>query len=129
MIKEGVLEAPDVDYMLGLHVEPQFDVGKVGIKYGKMYAASDMIDVIIHGKSAHGAHPDQGVDVICVAAEIITAVQDDSKGSKPAGFSSMHFRIDKSRNSKESDSRQAGNGRYNKDTGSFVQNEDEKESR
>lgn len=75
MIKEGVLEAPDVDYMLGLHVEPQFDVGKVGIKYGKMYAASDMIDVIIHGKSAHGAHPDQGVDVICVAAEIITAVQ------------------------------------------------------
>ena len=75
MIQEGVLENPDVDYMLGLHVEPQFEAGKVGIKYGKMYAASDMIDVVVHGKSAHGAHPDQGVDVICVAAEIITAVQ------------------------------------------------------
>ena len=60
LIKEGVLEAPDVDYMLGLHVEPQFDVGKVGIKYGKMYAASDMIDVIIHGKERPRSSPGSG---------------------------------------------------------------------
>ena len=75
MIQEGVLENPDVDCMLGLHVNPSYKAGQIGIKYGKMYAASDMIDVIIHGKSAHGAHPDQGTDVICVAAEMITAVQ------------------------------------------------------
>ena len=75
MIQEGVLENPDVDYMLGLHVNPSFKAGQIGIKYGKMYASSDMIDVIIHGKGSHGAHPDQGIDVVCVGAEIISAAQ------------------------------------------------------
>ena len=75
MIKEGVLENPRVDVVLGLHVEPSYDIGQVGIKFGKMYAASDMVDVRIYGKSAHGAHPDEGVDVICIAAEIVTAIQ------------------------------------------------------
>lgn len=75
MIKEGVLENPRVDVVLGLHVEPSYDIGQVGIKFGKMYAASDMVDVRIYGKSAHGAHPVKGVDVICIAAEIVTAIQ------------------------------------------------------
>ncbi len=75
MIKDGCMENPKVDYVLGLHVEPAYDTGIVGIKYGKMYAASDIIDLSIRGKSAHGAHPNEGIDTISVAANIINTVQ------------------------------------------------------
>ena len=75
MIKEGVLERPRVDYVLGLHVEPQYSAGTVGIRYGQMYAASDMIDIKVNGKGAHGAHPNEGIDAILIAAEILNAIQ------------------------------------------------------
>lgn len=75
MIKEGALKNPDVDYMLGIHVAPAMDAGYAGIKFGKMYAGSDMIDIILKGKGAHGAHPDGGRDVITAAAAIINNLQ------------------------------------------------------
>ena len=75
MIKAGYMENPHVDYMLGLHVAAEHDSGTVGIRYGKMYAASDMIDVTVSGKGAHGACPEEGIDPIAIAASIITTVQ------------------------------------------------------
>ena len=75
MIQAGCLENPHVDYVLGLHVEPLIETGKIGIRYGKMMAASDMIDITIRGKGSHGAHPDEGIDAIMVAASILTTVQ------------------------------------------------------
>lgn len=75
MIQEGCLENPHVDYVLGLHVEPKYAIGKVGMRYGKMYASSDMLTLKINGKSSHGAHPDEGVDAIIVAANILNALQ------------------------------------------------------
>lgn len=75
MIQAGCLENPHVDYMLGLHVNPSFQSGQVGIKYGKMYAASDMLTLVVEGKSSHGAHPEEGIDAIVVTANILNALQ------------------------------------------------------
>ena len=75
MIQAGCLENPHVDYVVGLHVSPLFKAGEIGVKYGKGYAASDMIDIRIKGKSCHGAHPDKGVDAIIVAANILSTIQ------------------------------------------------------
>ncbi len=75
MIEAGCLENPHVDYVVGLHVSPEYRVGEVGLKYGKAYAASDMIDIRIKGKSSHGAHPDSGVDAIIIAANVLNTVQ------------------------------------------------------
>lgn len=75
MIAAGCLENPYVDYTLGLHVSPDLPAGQIGIKYEQMYAASDMLTLKIYGKSCHGAHPDEGVDAIIIAANIVNAVQ------------------------------------------------------
>lgn len=75
MIAEGCLENPHVDCMLGLHVEPDIPSGKIGLKYGKMYAASDMLTLKVYGRSCHGARPDEGVDAILTAAQILNNVQ------------------------------------------------------
>ena len=75
MIAEGVLENPHVDCMFGLHVSNDFPAGSIGVKYNKAYAASDMFDVIIKGKSSHGASPEEGCDAIAAAASLISSLQ------------------------------------------------------
>lgn len=75
LIHEGIMETPQVDYILGLHVMPYLPIGTIEYKYGKLNAASDTFKWTIRGKSAHGAYPDQGVDAIVVASEIVNQVQ------------------------------------------------------
>ncbi|MGB9779844.1 M20 metallopeptidase family protein [Caldanaerobacter sp.] len=75
MIEEGVLEDPKVDAIIGLHVDPDVEVGQIGITYGKAYAASDMFDIVVKGKSSHGAQPHKGVDALVISANIINAIQ------------------------------------------------------
>lgn len=75
MIQAGCLEQPHVDCIVGLHVEPSYPAGVVGIRYGKMYAASDMLKLKVYGSSSHGARPHQGVDAIIVTASILTTLQ------------------------------------------------------
>jgi len=75
MIEEGVLENPKVDAIIGLHVDPELQVGQIGITYGKAYASSDMIDIIVKGKSSHGAEPHKSVDAIVIAANIVNILQ------------------------------------------------------
>eukprot|EP01038_Epipyxis_sp_PR26KG_P010791 gene10790-biopygen3507 len=49
--------------------------GTVGINAGPMMAAADRFTVEITGRGGHGAHAYQTVDVVLVAAHIITAAQ------------------------------------------------------
>lgn len=75
MIAEGCLENPKVDYVLGLHVDETLPAGKIRYKYGKMAAASDYINITIKGKASHGASPEEGIDALLVAANILTSLQ------------------------------------------------------
>lgn len=75
MIKEGCLNDPYVDGILGLHVSTDIEVGKIGLKYGKMYAGSDMITITVLGEQTHGAYPHNGIDPIVISANIILALQ------------------------------------------------------
>lgn len=75
MIEEGVMENPKVDGVFGLHVAPEIPVGKIGIKYGKMNASSDTLNIKIYGESTHGAYPHSGIDSIMIASQVINALQ------------------------------------------------------
>lgn len=75
MIQEGYLKNPDVDYILGLHVNSSLDVGEIELKYGKTNAATNEFSIKIEGKSGHAAYPESTVDSIVVAGYMITALQ------------------------------------------------------
>jgi len=75
MIEEGVLDEPYISHVLGMHVCPKLPVGTFGVKYDHAYASSDTITIDVHGQSAHGASPQDGVDAIVVASHIVTALQ------------------------------------------------------
>ncbi len=75
MIKEGVLENPKPQAVLGQHVMPLIDAGKVGFRAGKYMASTDELYVTVKGKGGHGAQPQQNIDPIIITAHIITALQ------------------------------------------------------
>ncbi len=75
MIKDGALENPHVDAMLALHVWPLYETGKIIMKAGPQMGASDRIFLTINGQTAHGSAPDQGIDAIVIAANVITGLQ------------------------------------------------------
>lgn len=75
MIKEGVLENPKPNAIIGQHVMPLIDSGKVGFRSGKYMASTDELYVTVKGKGGHGAQPQQNIDPIVITAHIITALQ------------------------------------------------------
>lgn len=75
MIKEGVLENPKPQAVIGQHVMPLIDAGKVGFRSGKYMASTDELYVTVKGKGGHGAQPQQNIDPVIITAHILTALQ------------------------------------------------------
>lgn len=75
MIKEGVLENPKPQAVIGQHVMPLIESGKVGFRSGKYMASTDEIYVTVHGKGGHGAQPQQNIDPVLITSHIIIALQ------------------------------------------------------
>jgi len=74
MIQEGVLEAPSVGAIFGLHVWPE-ELGQVFFSSGPIMASSDWFQITIQGKSAHGARPHEGIDAIALASQVVISLQ------------------------------------------------------
>lgn len=75
MIADGVLQSPRPDISLGLHLWNTLPVGTLGVADGPTMAGSSVIKISLEGVGGHGALPDQTIDPIVCAAQIITAVQ------------------------------------------------------
>ena len=73
MIEEGALANPRPDAIFGLHVVP----GRAGTVFYRprgFMAASDRVDIVLHGRQTHGAWPWKGVDVIAASADIVQTI-------------------------------------------------------
>ena len=75
MMDAGCLDAPRVDAVFGLHVNPDLPAGTVGVRYGKFYAASNMFRATVTGRSCHGAEPEKGVNALTAAADMLLEVE------------------------------------------------------
>lgn len=75
MAEAGVLDNPKVDYIIGLHLWPDYPTGTIGLKTGALMAATDAFIAEIIGKGGHGASPHEAVDAVVVAAQVILALQ------------------------------------------------------
>ena len=75
MIKEGLFEMFPVDSVYGLHNWPGMPAGTFGVGSGPIMAAADMFDLTINGRGGHAAFPDQCIDPIVVASQVVSALQ------------------------------------------------------
>lgn len=75
MIAEGVLRDPDVHAIIGQHVFNPFPVGSVAFCFGTMMASTDEIYITVKGKGGHGAYPQDIIDPVMIAAQMLVALQ------------------------------------------------------
>jgi len=75
LIKEGVLENPKPDGIIGLHVHPGLPVGKLSFRSGRVMASADEIYITIKGAGGHAAAPHLTADTILIASQLIVSLQ------------------------------------------------------
>ncbi len=75
MIKEGALENPKASSIVGQHVMPLIEAGKVGFRSGKYMASTDELYIKVIGKGGHGAMPHLNIDPVLIASHMIVALQ------------------------------------------------------
>lgn len=75
MIRDGVLENPRVQAVIGQHGMPRIEAGKIGIRKGKHMASMDSLFVRIIGRGGHGAQPHLNIDPVLIASHVIIALQ------------------------------------------------------
>ena len=75
MMRDGVLDAPRVDRTLALHLWNEKPLGWLGIAAGPVMAGADIFTIGITGRGGHGAIPQQTVDPVVAAAQIVGALQ------------------------------------------------------
>jgi hippurate hydrolase len=75
MIRDGALENPKPQGIIGLHVHPGLNYGKLSFRKGRVMASADELYVSIKGPGGHAATPHQTVDTVLVAAQLITSLQ------------------------------------------------------
>jgi amidohydrolase len=75
MIEAGVLQNPQVDAIIGLHLWNVLPLGTLGVKSGPLMAAAERFSCRIQGKGGHGAIPQQTIDAIVIGAQVVTALQ------------------------------------------------------
>ncbi|MCK5467010.1 MAG: amidohydrolase [Cyclobacteriaceae bacterium] len=75
MIKEGILQNPKPEKIIGQHVAPLLPVGKIGLKEGIYMASADEIYITVKGHGGHAAAPNRNIDPVLIASHIIVALQ------------------------------------------------------
>ena len=75
MIKAGVLKDPAPGSIIGQHVMPLIEAGKVGFRSGVYMASTDELYVTVHGKGGHGAIPNLTTDPVLIASHLVVALQ------------------------------------------------------
>jgi amidohydrolase len=92
MLREGVFKDRMPDLIIGQHVMPKLQAGKVGFRPGVYMASSDEIYLTVKGTGGHAAMPHQLTDPVLIAAHILVALQQIvSRNANPAVPSVLSF--------------------------------------
>jgi amidohydrolase len=75
MIAEGVLKDPVPSTVIGQHVSPFLEAGKIAVRKGMFMASMDELFVTVRGKGGHGAQPHRNIDPVMIAAQMLVSLQ------------------------------------------------------
>ena len=76
MLDEGLLSAHGtVDRAFAIHTSPTVPSGVIATKGGALMASADSFTLTIEGKGGHASMPDDAIDPIPVACEVVLALQ------------------------------------------------------
>jgi N-acetyldiaminopimelate deacetylase len=71
MIEAGILDKYKPDEIYALHVSPEYPVGTIATKPGTLFVSNSELFIDLYGKSAHGAIPHEGNDMIVAGMNLV----------------------------------------------------------
>ena len=71
LVEAGVLETPKPDAVLAIHAWPGKPLGSISSIPGPIMAGAGFFKLTINGRGGHGSRPDQAIDPIHLAANIM----------------------------------------------------------
>ena len=75
MMDDGLFDRFPMQEIYGLHNYPGLPVGQFAIRSGAMMAATDLLGITVEGKGGHAAKPQDCIDPLPIAAQIILGAQ------------------------------------------------------
>ncbi len=75
MVEGGILNDPQVDIALAMHVDARMPLAQIGYGIGCTFTSADSLKITVSGKSGHGARPQEAIDPINALIHIYTAFQ------------------------------------------------------
>ena len=71
--KAGALN--EVEAIFGMHNKPELPVGTIGVREGSLMASVDRFEIDVNGVGGHAGIPNNSIDPIVIASQIITGLQ------------------------------------------------------
>ena len=75
IVETGIFDNYNVEAIFGIHLFPEIEEGVIASKSGAFMAMANEVDVVVNGKSAHGAMPHQGIDANIILAKLLVDFQ------------------------------------------------------
>ena len=75
MVDAGVMRDPSPDRVLGFHMWPTLEVGKVGVHSEYMWGSVDDVRLLVKGMGGHGGTPHLTIDPVVASAHVVIALQ------------------------------------------------------
>jgi amidohydrolase len=75
MLEENIFTEGEPSVIIGQHVLPEMEVGKIGFCPGRYMASCDEIYIKVKGNGGHAAMPQRLTDTVLIASNIVVALQ------------------------------------------------------
>lgn len=83
MIADGVMNNPNVDYAIGMHIDPHLELGTAAIEDGPITAYPEFFTVLLKGRGGHGSVPFAAIDPIRAGVHFYQMINDLHKEINP----------------------------------------------
>jgi hippurate hydrolase len=86
MVEDGLMDRFGITEVYGLHNWPGQPAGSFAIRPGPFFAATDEFNITVNGKGGHAAKPQDVIDPIVAASQLVLALQTiASRSADPVG--------------------------------------------
>ncbi len=75
MCADGMMDRWNIQEVYGMHNWPGRPVGSFAIRSGPFFAATDQFEITVEGKGGHAAKPQETVDSVMIASQLVGALQ------------------------------------------------------
>ncbi|MGD6801707.1 N-acetyldiaminopimelate deacetylase [Rossellomorea aquimaris] len=75
MLESEIMKEWKPDFIIGLHVAPEYEVGTIAVKEGLLFANTSELFIDLKGKGGHAAYPHHTKDMVVAAAMLVSQLQ------------------------------------------------------